>query len=571
MSDDITPTTCKYKNKATGWQCPRPALTDSADGFCICHEQKDEKDEALFRKEIDEIVKKAGEEDCHFDGFYFPYKMDFSEIVFYNNVYFNDAEFINDCKFGATRFAGRETCFNKAIFLGAVIDFSHTQFLGEFTSFNHAKFSVENITFNEAIFWSEINNFEFVNFSAKMISFYQVRFTSGSPMFRGKPIFERIFYFEQSEYTTEWTSFDYAIFSDDLTSFEECNFGGETTSFNNSRFNSDKTLFYRAVFLSSWISFREVEFNGMIADFSGSSMSRHLLLYRVVFNCNVNNIRDIYFEISAVLEFDIVTVDEKNRNDLRDLDMSRCLFRETNLEYCDVSLVPINWNWKLLNESLSNEAYKSLVDEAPHVRFNHAADSYRRLKVNFIKRQDYNKAAICNYREWECTRKSSKFALYKNWVDFKSTFLKNNIHEGANSKNRFKDFRYLTRSSLMLLFLYGLKRSCGYGEKLQNVFASIAAIIFFCPFLFIIPGFQLCPDSDHFTPQVGIIQWWGESVVTHWWWGFKHTFFNFFPLWRLDDVRACTDPARLATGFIALLGAFMIGMFIYVFRRRLMR
>jgi hypothetical protein len=38
--------------------------------------------------------------------------------------------------------------------------------------------------------------------------------------------------------------------------------------------------------------------------------------------------------------------------------------------------------------------------------------------------------------------------------------------------------------------------------------------------------------------------------------------------WMLNGIEMFE---RLVTGCIALLGAFMIGMFIYVFRRRLMR
>ena len=44
---------------------------------------------------------------------------------------------------------------------------------------------------------------------------------------------------------------------------------------------------------------------------------------------------------------------------------------------------------------------------------------------------------------------------------------------------------------------------------------------------------------------------------------------GFFPLWRFQQHKVVGDFANLVAGVEFLLGAFMVGLFIYVFRRRM--
>jgi|GEM_PF-3272517 uncharacterized protein YjbI with pentapeptide repeats len=464
---------CKYKCDSTGWKCPRQALPDSGEGFCICHEQRDDKDEALFRKEIKAIVDKAGEETCSFEGFYFPVAMDFEKVSFQHNVYFNEATF------------NKNVSFNEAKFHGEYISFFRVRFAGKNTSFMLAQFSGNRTSFVEARFASEYTTFLNAQFSGVYTSFWSAQFT------------------------------------------------GEETGFRMAQFTGEKVTFSMA------------QFSGNKIDFSYAHFQYTLDLYATRFECDENLLSELILGKSANLLLSGTIFRERNINDLSKLDLSKCVLRESHLDYCDLSMIQLNWNIRLLNETLNTEDYRDLggymwvSEERKAIRYNQAAASYRILKINFDRQKDHNNAAICHYREWECKRKTL------NWQN--------------------------PKEFLPWLFHLLLNISCGYGEKLQNVFATIATLLIVYPFLFIIPGFQLCPGGEGLSPVEGMSRWWGESAITHWWWGFKHTLFNFFPLWRLDDIKACTDPARLATGFIALVGAFMIGMFIYVFRRRLMR
>jgi uncharacterized protein YjbI with pentapeptide repeats len=533
---------CEYENQITAWHCHRPILPDSKEGFCICHERRDYKNKSLFENEIDEILKKAGEEDCHFDGFYFPYSINFRKFAFKKNVYFVDAEFKASAGFSEAQFSGEIVDFTRAKFWGFTTRFRKVQFSGEETRFYGAQFSAKLTQFDGAQFKAKETDFEAAQFRGDAVRFYGVHFSGIETKFNEAQFLGNAAIFDSAQFGGEMTIFKSARFSGEIISFFKTIFASETTAFQWAQFLSKTTSFSHSIFSGQRISFGTAQFSGDLANFSFSKVYGLLDLTEVNFECKDNGLRNLALDSQAKLIFNGTVFREKNYNDLSKIDLSKCLLRETFLDYCDLSMARVDWKLRLLNESLSEKDYREIIrDDAENKshRFAQAASSYRTLKINFEAEKDYPKADICHYRERECIRQSMSW----------------------------KKPNYL----YPLIATWLLKISSAYGERPRNVLLSSGVFLIFFPIVFAIPGFQLCPSVEGLSASEAISSWGDHSVLTHLWWGFKHTLFNFFPLWRLDDIKACTDPARLATGFIALVGAFMIGMFIYVFRRRLMR
>ncbi len=369
MPNETPEKRCKYYYVYTKWQCPREALPDSEKGYCICHERRDDKDEKLFREEVDKVLKGEKADAYHFEGFYFPFEVDFSRFEFKKNTYFREAFFKKSVSFRRVQFSGKDTDFSEARFSGEETDFSEAQFSGDVTDFFRAQFSGEKTDFS----WAQ--------FSGEKINFFRTKF------------------------------------SGEKTDFSAAQFSGKETGFSWAKFSGEKT------------DFKWARFSGNLADFSFAEIQNYLEFSEASFQSRETKLYYLQTDKNSKIIFKYTVFEESNKNNLTKIDLSKCLFEETNLEYCDLSLTPMDWKTKLLNESLPGSSVASATgikgifqklskpilglfetsetDKAE--RFSHAAESYRMLKVNFNKRQDYGRAAICHYREEVCKRKALKW------------------------------------------------------------------------------------------------------------------------------------------------------------------
>lgn len=481
MADKMPVKLCRYYCRSTEWQCPREALPDSKDGFCICHERRDDKDEKVFRHEVDEVLKAERANCHHFEGFYFPFEMNFSQFVFKKNTYFVEAVFKKSVSFEMAHFGGRRT------------DFFLAQFWGEQTSFERTEFSGKHTSFQWAEFWGRQTIFSVAQFSGDVTNF------SGS-QFLGRN-----------------ASFSYANFSGGATYFCGANFPGKETSFHQAEFEANRT------------------------SFSTARIYNRMSFSRASFQSSETELCHLHTGEGTQLIFKDAVFNEGKKNDLTNIDLSKCLFQETKLEYCDLTLCEWDWNDKLLNETASDEEYidilcegfkkvRTIEEEEEEKgreinrleRYRQAATSYQMLKNSFYKRRAFREAGIFHYREQECRRKALPW--YKQW------------------------------------FYWGLRLSCGYGEKVWNPVGSVLFFWLLFAFLF----WQLLPIMPSYYAD------YHPEPVTFWQ-AASYSFLHILPLWNLSKWEPASDWTVFSSGLEFLIGAFLIGLFIYVFRRRLER
>jgi len=460
---------CGYKNAITDWKCPYEALEDSKEGFCIFHERRKDKDIEKFNQGIKRILEDKESDAYHFEGFFFPSSIDFSNFEFKKDVFFTEAEFTGKLtNFSMARFSGEDVDFGMAEFSGENADFSQAEFSGTYTDFMNTRFSAKTIIFCEAKFLAKFTNFM------------------------------------DAEFQGVNTDFSNTEFSGETINFSDSEFGGKNTDFHGAEFWKGNTDFSWACFSAENTNFSEAQFSGKGLIFNHAEFSGRILFHGTVFNTRVNFTR---------------------------VDLRKCIFTDVDLQ--DVEFTLIDWDWKC---KLRNEAEVPKKSK-PEFHFE-TSEIYRQLKVQFHNKRDFAKAGMFHFREQECKRMACKLP---------------------------KDF-------FKWIFLWILKLSCGYGEKLRNVGLSSIALVLIFGIIYMFLGLHATDQNEGLilqykiafkdtTPIWTIIKDFGRSL--------NFSVKGFFPLWRFQQYKVVGDSANLVAGIEFLLGAFMVGLFVYVFRRRM--
>lgn len=149
-----------YGNKP----CDRQVYDDK--GLCICHSEREDKDEELFKSELDGIFANNQAEQFDFTKFIFPKEgWTFAQKHFQKNTHFGNSRFLgvaffgNACfsdnaHFGEAEFLG-EAYFADTLFNGETY-FYKTRFMGE-VNFGICKFS--NETYFVSTYFHEESSF----------------------------------------------------------------------------------------------------------------------------------------------------------------------------------------------------------------------------------------------------------------------------------------------------------------------------------------------------------------------------------------------------------------------------
>jgi hypothetical protein len=303
-------------------------------------------------------------------------------------------------------------------------------------------------------------------------------------------------------------NFSKAKFLGDLSNFSETKFLGALNDFQEVKFLGKKTIFNLAEF-SGETPFKSADFLGVEVDFKGIEFSKDI--ESISFGGTI-------FEAKTSFTW---------------VDLRKFFFFLVDLKNVDFSLLDWDWKYKLQNE-ISISKYTKLKE----VFYKETSEIYRQLKVHFHNKRDFAKAGMFHFREQECKRKACRLP---------------------------KDF-------FKWIFLWILKLSCGYGEKLRNVWWSSVVLIFLFAFGYMFLGLHNADESaslvfnydlsfKNIAPITTILKDFGTSLI--------FSIKGFFPLWRFQQYEVVGDFANLVAGIEFLLGAFMVGLFVYVFRRRM--
>ena len=193
-------------------------------------------------------------------------------------------------------------------------------------------------------------------------------------------------------------------------------------------------------------------------------------------------------------------------------DLIKCLFHRSIIE--NVAFIDCIWPRKYV---IYEEEHKN--DKEINLSFAQLETIYRDLKQNMQDHGDYIRAGEFYYREMEMRRK------------------------GASKRERF------------WLSLY--KAIAGYGERSQNTAAVSASIVFLFAFLY---G---ASDCLHYSIENPCLQ---QKVI-------DVIYFSFvtFTTLGLGDIAPVTTLGKVLICFEAVIGAFMIAVFVVVFVRKMAR
>jgi uncharacterized protein YjbI with pentapeptide repeats len=304
-------------------------------------------------------------------------------------------------------------------------------------------------------------------------------------------------------------NFSKAKFLGDLSDFSEAKFSGALNDFKEVKFLGKKTIFNLAEF-SGETPFKNADFLGVEVDFKGIEFSK--------------DIESISFG---------GTIFEAKTN-FTWVDLRNFFFFLVDLKNVDFSLLDWDWKYKLQNE-ISIPRYTKLKE----VFYKETSEIYRQLKVQFHNKRDFAKAGMFHFREQECKRKACKLL---SWQIFNRAFL------------RF------------------LKWSCGYGEKLSKVVLSSFEIVLAFAIFYMSLGLHKTDQNESLLFQYSLNAFsttFLGTILKDFWTSLIFSIKGFFPLWRFQQYKVVGDVANLVAGIEFLLGAFMVGLFVYVFRRRM--
>ncbi|MBU7027146.1 MAG: pentapeptide repeat-containing protein [Theionarchaea archaeon] len=339
----------------------------------------------------------------------------------------------------------------------------------------------------------------------------------GHAYFRGA-IFHGHAYFNEAIFKDAY--FNEAIFKDAYFNeaiFKDAYFRGAIfhghasfngTTFQNAYFNG--TTFQNAYFNGT--TFQNAYFNGTTfqnAYFNGTTF------------------QNAYFE-GAVIKEDVELV--PNRVEYLNLqnakfffggsitvDPTKAKFHRAYLE--NVSFINCNWPRKIYEEV-------HMKDKDVDLSFKELETIYRNLKQNMQRHGDYSQAGEFYFREMECKKKA--------------------LRKKKFSPDWFKSFGY----SL-------LKYTCGYGEKPERTaFSSLFTILGFALLYWTSECLQYPMENPTIFQKI-------ESTI----------YFSFvtFTTLGLGDIHPLTRLGRTLICCEAVIGAFLIALFVVVFAKKMMR
>ena len=269
--------------------------------------------------------------------------------------------------------------------------------------------------------------------------------------------------------------------------------------------------------------FKDVYFRGAIfhghASFNGTTFQNAYF--------NGTTFQNAYFE-GAVIKEDVELV--PNRVEYLNLqnakfffggsitvDPTKAKFHRAYLE--NVSFINCNWPRKIYEEV-------HMKDKDVDLSFKELETIYRNLKQNMQRHGDYSQAGEFYFREMECKKKA--------------------LRKKKFSPDWFKSFGY----SL-------LKYTCGYGEKPERTaFSSLFTILGFALLYWTSECLQYPMENPTIFQKI-------ESTI----------YFSFvtFTTLGLGDIHPLTRLGRTLICCEAVIGAFLIALFVVVFAKKMMR
>jgi uncharacterized protein YjbI with pentapeptide repeats len=349
----------------------------------------------------------------------------------------------------------------------------------------------------------------------KDVFFSEAEFAGGVTNFCETKFSGERTYFNRVTFSGEDSLFFKALFAGKRASFAGAMFSGQHISFTNTKFLARETTFVAAEFQGKEGSFVFAEFLGKTLNFYHTKFIGRIIFWRTIFTAQ------------AVFE---------------GVDLGECVFARVDLGNVNFVFIEWDWNKRLGNETLlgrGTEFEEDLFElMKPHQWYFETSEIYRQLKVQFHNKRDFAKAGIFHFREQECKRMACK----------------------------------LPQEFFKWIFLWILRLSCGYGEKLRNVGLSSLALVFIFGIIYMFVGLHNTDQNESLLFQYSLKTYSTTSLGTilkDFWTSLIFSVKGFFPLWRFQQYKVVGDFANLLAGFEFLLGAFMVGLFVYVFRRRM--
>jgi uncharacterized protein YjbI with pentapeptide repeats len=346
--------------------------------------------------------------------------------------------------------------------------------------------------------------------------------------------FRKDVHFENAIFFGERVDFRNAEFSGDFISFNDTEFLGKITDFSFAKFSGKQSLFVETKFESKLTLFAATKFIADFTDFYKTEFSSD----RTRFSITQFRRGEIEFDMINVknrIEFSLASFDTKVL--FKKVDLQKCAFLDVDLGNVDFALLSWDWDNRLVNELDVNWILKK-ENLTKHELFFNTSEIYRQLKVQFHNKRDFAKAGMFHFREQECKRKACK----------------------------------LPQEFFKWIFLWILKLSCGYGEKLRNVGLSSVALVLIFGIIYMFLGLHTTDQKESLLFKYSFDTFSITSLGTilkDFWTSFIFSIKGFFPLWRFQQYKVVGDFANLIAGIEFLLGAFMVGLFVYVFRRRM--
>lgn len=507
---------CRYKG------CNEEALPDSPDGYCIFHEDIENKDVKRCMELFYEKLKRG---ERKFDGYVLKdidftkagiknikQKITFIGAKFYGTTYLRDITFekadFSDAKFEGINFLNAK--FKEANFMHVKFvliscqktEFKEANFIGaniELANFSETKF--EKVDFSEAIFDSvSFSKVDFEEAHFMGVKCDSVRFS--------KAKFREVFF---TGATFRWVDFSETNF--EVADFTGANF--QEAYFTKARFgevyfveaNFGEADFTRAKFQKA--TFTGAQFRKMV-NFSEADIKIELNFEKAILNralFDKTNLTKIRF-YSAFIETAIIS---------RAIFGNKCFIEEKEAISMEEKLKESFSCWKMFLLRKDKEKIKKfrLVAE----KFREAEDVYRNVKLSLQNEGDYETAGEFYYKEMLMRRKRA-------------------FYEGR--------FLYWILSNIY-------SKLCGYGEKpLRVILSAFITILFFGTLYWLMDAIT----GEGFSGSV--FDYYYFSVVT-------------FTTLGFGDIHPATFPGKLAAMAEALIGAFMMALFVLVFGRKMLR
>lgn len=597
---------CIYKNE-DGTICKEDALSKSS--FCIFHEKLNKKDDG---KCMYLFYNKLREGNGNFEGFILKdvnlkneniteinTEVDFKNAIFYGNTIFDNVKFDGKTIFNGCKFRGLAS-FNNSKFLDKS-DFEKVEFLNDLnfiraelskevkfenaifkgrTQFNHSHFR-DSIYFGDCIF-SKDTFFVETTFSGGA-SFSESEFLKSVSFF--EVIFEKMVTFREVKFNG-------------YTFINNCNFRGEgifyDTSFSHwTIFNSSQ--FYNKVFFLKCNFSDVVDFTSTIfhEDAIFSSVFKALAEFSLSSFYRKGDFRFSHLNIVNFINSDLTNVNFDNIN------LSNCKFSGAMIDRARISNAKWDSDWRkkwrkiVLREEMETicgkyicthcgtvdvaegikcrGCYRAFVNNAKSFdcplcghKNNAKTETCKNCSTKFTKKienRDFQNKTQ-NYQNIENVYRNIKLSLQNegNYDDagefyFNEMLMKRKglFHKSKEEKKIIKKINYFF--SWLLSHFYS--KLCGYGEKPLRVVASWIVIIL------LFGGFYLITNS--IIPSNG-----NDNLST-----FDNFYFSVvtFTTLGFGDIQPSSTIllGKIASMAEALIGAFMMALFVYVFGRKMLR